>query len=500
MKSPAEMKVIQIDITNACPLRCSGCTRLCGHHEEPFFMDFETFKKAVDSLKGFEGIVGIMGGEPTIHPEFPRFMEYYRANVGYDDYSTASYQPTGDFMRHVLANAWHTDYSNKRGLWTMMPPKYYEHFELIQDTFAYQSLNDHSELSRHQTQLVTRKELGIPDDEWVKLRDACWVQNLWSASITPKGAFFCEVAAAMDATLGGPGGWAIEPGWWNRKPEDFKEQLEWCENCSACLPMPTRDARDQVDDVSPVWAKKLEAIKSPKMRKGLVQTFDPMAWQADKHSIIQTHMPYMDDQETRMGKTRDRLKPQRIAEVVWLTGKLGEEATRALLVKLKAAKKLAAVVGQDAALAAFAAEVEVPFVTGPTGLADLVEATSAKDWVLMTKDGVAPDAFLALTKTCVFNPGVVYHGGTHRHPYQFFNLRASSLKKGGDLFDIAAGYPKRKIVKVDPSKQDFVLSDFAMFRRRALKRLVWLKRKLRGQEAARGSFGAWKGNKVKAAA
>ena len=357
MKSPAEMKVIQIDITNACPLRCSGCTRLCGHHEEPFFMDFETFKKAVDSLKGFEGIVGIMGGEPTIHPEFPRFMEYYRANVGYDDYSTASYQPTGDFMRHVLANAWHTDYSNKRGLWTMMPPKYYEHFELIQDTFAYQSLNDHSELSRHQTQLVTRKELGIPDDEWVKLRDACWVQNLWSASITPKGAFFCEVAAAMDATLGGPGGWAIEPGWWNRKPEDFKEQLEWCENCSACLPMPTRDARDQVDDVSPVWAKKLEAIKSPKMRKGLVQTFDPMAWQADKHSIIQTHMPYMDDQETRMGKTRDRLKPQRIAEVVWLTGKLGEEATRALLVKLKAAKKLAAVVGQDAALAAFAAEV-----------------------------------------------------------------------------------------------------------------------------------------------
>jgi hypothetical protein len=31
-------------------------------------MDFETFKKAVDSLEGFDGMVGVMGGEPTLHP------------------------------------------------------------------------------------------------------------------------------------------------------------------------------------------------------------------------------------------------------------------------------------------------------------------------------------------------------------------------------------------------------------------------------------------------
>ena len=66
--------------------------------------------------------------------------------------------------------------------------------------------------------MATRKELGIPDEKWIKLRDKCWIQNLWSASITPKGAFFCEVAAAMDMTLNGPGGWPIEPGWWKRKP------------------------------------------------------------------------------------------------------------------------------------------------------------------------------------------------------------------------------------------------------------------------------------------
>lgn len=32
-------------------------------------MDFETFKKAVDSLEEWDGIVGVMGGEPTILPE-----------------------------------------------------------------------------------------------------------------------------------------------------------------------------------------------------------------------------------------------------------------------------------------------------------------------------------------------------------------------------------------------------------------------------------------------
>jgi hypothetical protein len=210
------MKVIQIEITNACPKRCSNCTRFCGHHKEPFFMDFETFQQAVDSMRGFKGIVGIMGGEPTIHPQFEKFVRYYREHIGYDDFSTACYEPTADFVKHILANAYNVDYSNQRGLWTSVNPRYYDHFELIQDTFGYQLVNDHTHPSMHETMMCTRKELGVADDEWVKLRDNCWVQNLWSASITPKGAFYCEIAAAMDATLGGPGGWKIEPGWWKR--------------------------------------------------------------------------------------------------------------------------------------------------------------------------------------------------------------------------------------------------------------------------------------------
>lgn len=496
MKSPANMKVIQIELTNACPMRCANCTRFCGHHTKPFFMDFETFKRSVDSLKGFRGIVGIMGGEPTIHPEFKRFMEYYRANVGYEDYSTTLHAPTADFMRHVLANGWHVDYSNHRGLWTSVTPRYYENFELIQDVFGYQLLNDHSHPSMHQTHMVTRKELGIPDAEWFKMRDRCWVQNLWSASITPKGAFFCEIAAAMDATLGGPGGWPIEPGWWKREPKDFKEQLDWCEMCSACLPMPSRDANDETDDVSPIWAEKLKQINSPKFRKGLVNTFDPVAYQQDRHSIIQQPTPYMDDQESRMGKSRNRLVPQRVTHVAWLFAS-DTKAARTFLAGQKVAGHLDAVAATDMTQAALAAEFGVPFLNGPTALADLVSSTKANDWVLMVRDGPSPQAFLDLVESCVFNPGVLYYRERPGQSVLFFNLRASSLLAGGNLFDIGASYPARKRVAVTSDRlEDYKLSDLDMFLRRAYKRVIWLKRKLSGQPVTRGPVGEIQGNRV----
>ncbi|MBB5373791.1 radical SAM protein [Acidocella aromatica] len=497
MKSPADMKVIQIELTNACPRKCANCTRFCGHHEEPFFMDFETFKKAVDSLKGFRGIVGIMGGEPTIHPEFKKFMEYYRDNVGYDDYSTACYEPQKDFMRHILADAWHVDYSNHRGLWTSVTPRYYEHFELIQDTFGYQLLNDHSNPSMHQTLMVTRQELGVPDDEWVKMRDRCWVQNLWSASITPKGAFFCEVAAAMDATLGGPGGWPIEPGWWKRKPSEFGDQLKWCEMCSACLAMPSRDANDETDDVSPVWAKKLEEIRSPKVQKGLVNEFDPVAYQADKHSINQKVTPYIENQDERMGKTRGRLVPQKTTHVVWLTGRLSTAEAQTLLHEAKAAKQLDAVVSQDAAQRAVAEEAGVPFFTGPDALAELAKATRTKDWVLLIQDIKVPVTVAELIGNCVFNPGVVYWRNLQGGKLQFFNVRALSLAKGADLFCIETNYPARKTVELKAQKpEDYGLSKAEMFVRRLYKRFHWLKRALLGQPVSRGPIGELRSNRI----
>ena len=101
MRSPADMEFIQIDITNACNMRCSNCTRFCGNHEEVFFMDFDTFKRAVDSMDGFEGVTGIIGGEPTLHPEFERFAGYMREKYGKPAGNDGLVYPQRDFIHAI---------------------------------------------------------------------------------------------------------------------------------------------------------------------------------------------------------------------------------------------------------------------------------------------------------------------------------------------------------------------------------------------------------------
>jgi hypothetical protein len=210
-------------------------------------MDLETFEKAALSLEDFPGTVGIMGGEPTLHPQFPEILAAY-----------------SKIIRQKY----------RRGLWTN-GLHYDKYKELIEDVFDKQTVvfNDHnpSVPDYHQPLLIASKDV-VPDyDERKKLIDNCWVQRRWSASITPKGAFFCEVAAAQDHLFDGPGGWDVEPDWWDKRPEEFQDQVErYCHNCSACIPMNKVSAYDGYDYASDSNYKKLEEIGTPRFRKGAV--------------------------------------------------------------------------------------------------------------------------------------------------------------------------------------------------------------------------------------
>lgn len=325
MKSPKDMRIIQIEVTNACMHRCSNCTRLCGHHQKPFFMDFETFKRAVRSMDGYVGTVGIMGGEPTLHPEFPRLARYLADHRAPQRVNRMA-EPQVDFSDSVhdleLEHTFPYPYGNRyrttvngAGLWSAMGEGFKKHYEVIQDTIKCQVLNDHtSDEMYHQPALVTRKELKIPDEEWIVMRDNCWMQNLWSASITPKGAFFCEIAAALDMTFEGPGGWEIEPGWWMRTPEDFGDQLQWCEMCGFACQTFSRSANEEIDDVSPVMYEKLKQVGSPKIG---TEHINVLKINEDgviaKESMAQGKwfggtMPFSESYENKFGQEKTNLK------------------------------------------------------------------------------------------------------------------------------------------------------------------------------------------------
>ena len=163
MRSPKKMGIIEIDITNACVHQCANCTRFCGHHEKTFFMSFDKFKEAVDSLEGFEGMVGVIGGEPTLHPDFERFTDYIREKRTKASFNL-SWGPIEDMQFHIFTTVDKGMTPETRAvLLSSLSPSYYKNFEAINDTFEYQLLNDHSSESLHQALLMSRKELPISE-------------------------------------------------------------------------------------------------------------------------------------------------------------------------------------------------------------------------------------------------------------------------------------------------------------------------------------------------
>lgn len=335
MKSPQDMRIIQIDITNACMYQCSNCTRFCGHHQKNFFMDFDTFKRAVKSLKGYHGTIGMMGGEPTLHPDFELFADYLKTQMTGEykknDYSLI--RPQRDFIETVLrenevqSEVYHYHTGDREtnvgaGLWSAMVPSYKKYYETIQDTFKMQAVNDHGNIMYHSPILINRRDLGIPDDDWIKIRDNCWAQCAWSATITPKGAFFCEIAGALDMLFDGPGGWPIEEGWWKRNPDQFGDQLNWCEYCGIAINTFTRDANDWVDDVSESMYKKLQEIGSLKLKNhperiNLVKIEDGVISEDSKTGVKEVrHELFYDSFESRFNRNKSVLYPDGIDLII----------------------------------------------------------------------------------------------------------------------------------------------------------------------------------------
>ncbi len=249
MRPLMDMDTIQIEITNACHINCSNCTRFCGHHRKPYMMEMSLFKRCVDSMVEYPRMTGVMGGEPLLHPNFEEMCDYLHSKIEPD----------------------------RCGLWTSLPPGKEQYREAICRTFGHVFINDHSRPDIwHVPVLVAAEEvMGDKDLMWY-LIDHCWIQNCWSACMNPHGAWFCEIAGSMSMLFnaGKDRGWPIEPGWWKRTPKDFVKQMEFfCPKCGGAMPLFQRPSVDGVDDISP---RNLERLKgySPKIKAGKYKVYD----------------------------------------------------------------------------------------------------------------------------------------------------------------------------------------------------------------------------------
>ncbi len=267
MIPPRQQWCIQIDVTNHCSRQCSNCTRMLAHvpKQDRFFMRWDQFRQAVDALRDFPEesesnpngqnagvkVVGIIGGEPLLHPGF---------------------QAICATMREAFPE------KRNRGLWTSLEWQNHRHAQAVQETFGeggYINHNMHDTVVVHHPFLVAVEDL-VPDEAQMwKLIDACPLQHIWSSSITPKGFFFCEVAAAMDMVFGGPGGMPVSPACWQHDLAEYRDQIErWCPRCGfAVQNLPKRRDADEKDDLSEGNLKRLRQVGSPRVEAGAYEVY-----------------------------------------------------------------------------------------------------------------------------------------------------------------------------------------------------------------------------------
>lgn len=232
-----------IDITNCCPQSCAYCTRYERHYrqDQRGHMSLKQLDRALASYDGISSPIGIIGGEPLVHPQFTEVCRLCRQHF-----------PKGRLILYTAG---------------FPAAKFAEYHDVIQNTFCVVNLADKREGCRHQPITLAVGEVCEPElaDELI---DACWVPRAWCKSINRKGAFFCEAAAALDALLDGPGGWPVEPGWWRRSQADCKDQRDrWCYLCGMCLPLNTEPVQTQRERITPRLAERFRAL-------GLAKTSD----------------------------------------------------------------------------------------------------------------------------------------------------------------------------------------------------------------------------------
>jgi hypothetical protein len=306
--------------------------------------------------------------------------------------------------------------------------------------------------SSHGGLMITRRELGIPDDEWITLRDNCWLQNLWSASITPKGAFFCEIAGSLDMLLNGPGGWPVEKGWWEREPKDFADQLHWCELCSAALAVPKRDARDEVDDVSPEWLKRLEAIGSPKLKRGKVAVMDVADYRAGDHQITTDLRPYLAEDGMRMSRENRIIYPHPLLAVI----RFDKDASDGEVVRvLRESGEVSAAISNNPGHGAVVAGMRAEFIGGESEAMATLSVECEKDrgnWVLLSDGGAVPEGLTSALEDLVFNVGCLYVDAAAG--LCMFNTRAMALSGWDDVRDLKSRYPAGKIVETTLDRRE----------------------------------------------
>jgi hypothetical protein len=195
----------------------------------------EQFEEACNSLKDYFGVVGMFGGNPAMHPQFPKLCEIMRGTIPYEQrglwcnnlnghgaHARITFNPRHSNLNvHMDRRAWDEFHAD----WPECRP-YVKGLE-----------GD----SRHIPPFVAMKDIIPNEEERWELISRCDINQNWSALIGVfRGklrGYFCEIAGAQamlhqDEPDYPDTGVYITPGWWNLPMRSYTEQVK--KHCHEC--------------------------------------------------------------------------------------------------------------------------------------------------------------------------------------------------------------------------------------------------------------------------
>lgn len=176
---------IEIDITYDCNLKCKGCNRSCGlapSRQRMSLDDIDRFIKESISLGIKWNLINILGGEPTLHPDFEKIIETLHNNY-IEVYSENT-------ILQVVSNGYH---ENSR----MLCDKIRNYKNVRIDYGSYKQSNRIDYFTSFNDAPCDHAEHFCND-----YSKGCWVAHHCGLNLNYQGYYACSVCGAIDRVVG----------------------------------------------------------------------------------------------------------------------------------------------------------------------------------------------------------------------------------------------------------------------------------------------------------
>ena len=232
------LKKIEIDITYLCNLKCTGCDRSCTQAPDSLHLSIQVireFLSQTEKMGHHWESVHILGGEPTLHPDFIEIItlldDWFQKHSPATELKVISngYSRKTQELLNKIPKRWYYENSFKDG---SPDVPYFEPFNMA--------------------------PIDLPEWKDEDFSKGCWISQFCGIGLTPEGYFPCAVAGGIERIMKlGKGALSLPD---NDKP--LKDMYSsYCQFCGHFLQdgYLKRDERETKDytpsEISASWKK-----------------------------------------------------------------------------------------------------------------------------------------------------------------------------------------------------------------------------------------------------